>query len=208
MVRRCKEELQQIKVSLRHFVDREVVVLLKSYGVLMDLEVTEVKVSSNQIHVMLRRGGEGAALVVTFEEQAGWLMASITSPPWLSELSARERGALRQALVGLYAMSGVDMTKETLRRQLPAGASFNVVDGGRLVVWLAGDYAQEVTYPLGEKEPQRAKWSRNAPTQQSELPALNPEEIFLSRDIVSWKQWVRFWSGEEEELMPGKEMGV
>ena len=51
---------------------------------------------------------------LSFDEQEGWLVASMDRPGWCAKLSAAERGVFTAALLGFYQKANVDLVREQM----------------------------------------------------------------------------------------------
>jgi hypothetical protein len=101
------------------------------------LRVTHVRLGSNRVVIEL--SGHSGALVLTFEEQSGRLVASATGRTWLASLPEQTAALASEAIRVLMHRAGVDLVREDLAAALPSGSSYDVTDDG-LVVFPAGDH--------------------------------------------------------------------
>jgi hypothetical protein len=112
-VRQFRETLHGVEHSVRHFVEREFLELLRqSRGwAQARVMVAGVCLCTNRIRVELDRPvvGEGA-LCLDFDERSGRILARVARPGWLGDLAEPQRQALRTALAGLYKLAGVSLT--------------------------------------------------------------------------------------------------
>jgi hypothetical protein len=133
--RRHAEGLHHVGESVRHFVDRELVCLLKrgrAWGQ-TPLAIGAVRLGTNRIAVELCRPDmEPAGVELAFEEEAGRLTARFPGSDWLVSLSPDQRQTLEAALVGLYQMAGVDRVRVVAERpsaEAPTGNGTSVTPG-------------------------------------------------------------------------------
>lgn len=111
------EALHHVEESLRHFLERELVALLKESRRWrqINLSVGPIHLSTKRICLTLeaRELGEGSTEVV-FAEQDGWLVADISGEGWLPRLTGEQTAAFSHALIGLYKWAGVDVVRGRL----------------------------------------------------------------------------------------------
>jgi hypothetical protein len=145
-------------------------------------------------------------LVLTFDHQAGWLMAGVLERGWLPKLTSEQRQTLAAALAGLYKMAGVDVNREQIEASLaPAQVAYNLTEQG-LEVWPASDEtAGSAVYdfsagPVLQPRPTNGKMAVG-------LPTLDTTRLLFSHVPVTWSDWVRTWdrdrglvNGERREL--------
>ncbi len=89
--RKQLEQLEHVKETLRHFVERELTALLaESRAWSPRVTVGDVHAGSNSIRVELRCHDLGPASAwVAFDEQSGWLAASLSEAGWTASLTGR-----------------------------------------------------------------------------------------------------------------------
>jgi hypothetical protein len=127
--RKLQETYDEVAESIRHFVNRELLELLRQSRVWGDLPVLTrtIHLASNRIRIELCRCGPGDnALWLEFAERCGRLVAGMARPGWFGELSPERQQTLQTALAGLYKLAGVDQVREPIEGAivppLPAGA--------------------------------------------------------------------------------------
>ena len=115
---RYEEKLHHALQEIRHFVERELLVLLEESRQFGDkkLSVQNVRVASNSIRVAVACSGfSGRPLELAFQEQSGWLIVGVLEAGWLNELKDWHRQTLGLAIAGFYRWAGVDVVREQLR---------------------------------------------------------------------------------------------
>src|SRR5262249_53195334 len=137
-VRKAQAALHHVKESVGHFVERELVELLRQsrgWGGLA-VEIGRIQLATNRITVALACPElDGRPVILAFDHQTGWLLAGILERGWLPRLSAEQRHTLTAGLAGLYKMAGVHLTREQIERSLaPARVGFDITQHG-LEVW-------------------------------------------------------------------------
>ncbi len=207
---RHAEALHHVEESVGHFVERDFLALLRDSRAWRSgpVGVGEVAAASNRIRVELvcERLGEGG-LWLAFEDQSGWLVASVAEPGWLARLSADEGKTLTTALAGFYKMSGVNLVREQIEARFePKVPPYDVSDAG-LVVWPDGRYEAQVEYDFGDGEVLLPRTTAGKDVEP--LPPLQAYSLFLDNESVSWQRWVEAWEqdqagkGHPEQFLAG-----
>src|SRR6185436_12941129 len=107
------------------FVDRELLELLHESRGWGDRSITtgEIRLGCNRILIELYCPDLAEdSMWLAFEEQAGWLVASIYRHGWSDTLSYPRRHTLANALAGFYKMAGVDLVLEQIEEHLDPGS--------------------------------------------------------------------------------------
>ncbi|NRA94713.1 MAG: hypothetical protein HRU14_00735 [Planctomycetes bacterium] len=177
--RKQREVLHHVEHDVVHWIDRELIALLTeaaAWGA-APIEIGRVEVGSNRIRVALTSPADGDdPLILSFEEQSGWLVAQIAVPGWLDVLDARRRAVLRDALCGLYQTAGVALVREDVESQLGSPTPpYDIADQG-LVVWPGPGYEVEEVRDL--------------------------EPLLLRRVRVPWTRWVETWETDRDDRQP------
>jgi hypothetical protein len=136
------------------------------------------------------------ACAIAFEEQSGWLVASVAAVGWVSALDGAARVVFENALAGLYHRAGVELCREQIEAALPEGSTYDIADEG-LVVWRAG-VATELVYDLRVQSVLTAK-VRGAPASEP-APTIDRGAVLFDEQPIDWNRWVEAWSGEGEPV--------
>ena len=176
-----QEALHHVKESIRHFLEREFVMLLegsKGWGA-PRLHVGALLAGCNRVRAEVccpDLGEQG--LWLSFEEHSGWLVARVAQVGWLStdHLSDKQVEALASALAGLYKLAGVALVSEQIEAVLPEAPSYRVSACG-LVYWPDDDFNKEMVVDLCQPLP--------------------PERLLYSNMPVTWDDWVAAWSRDQ-----------
>ena len=105
--------MEHAEEAIRHFVERDVVALLRDGEATPWVEAGEIALATNRIRVDFRAPGHpNDGLEVFFEEIGGTLVAGLQGGGWPASLEPRKRLALATALAGLCKMSGADLIRE------------------------------------------------------------------------------------------------
>jgi hypothetical protein len=135
-----------------------------------------------------------------WEDQAGWLIASIREPGWLESLGDEQRQAVTTALAGLYKLAGIDLVYEQVRQSLPPQASFTLTE--RDLVVETGPLREaavryDLTRPRGALKPRTLDG-----TPAANWPVLDPSRVIFAHVPLSWQQWVESWQGSPDGKAP------
>jgi hypothetical protein len=200
-VRKLLAALHHVEESVAHFVERELLALLRQShgwgGVAIDLE--QVHLATSRLWVELSCPTLGRRpLVLAFDQQNGWLLAGVLKPGWLPQLNAEQRQTLAAALAGLYKLAGVHVTREQLDESLPlAKVAFDLTDEG-LVVWTAGAEGHAAVYDLSAGPTLHPRPLNGALTPG--LPVLDTTRLLFTNVPLTWKEWVRIWERDQGHL--------
>ncbi|MDD4892328.1 MAG: hypothetical protein PHU85_20590, partial [Phycisphaerae bacterium] len=201
-LRRLRRHAHHIEQAVRRFAERELVRLISldhGWGN-RPLAVGEVRLGSNRIAVELTSAaGNDDPLWLTFEEQSGWLLASIARAGWLAALSEGQRHVLAAALAGFYKAAGVDLVREQLEAALPPGVPYDIA-ANSLVVWPAangaaegGGYEAEVVYDLTDRPCLVPHTTVGRPV---DMPTLDASAILFRNAPISWLRWLTTWRAD------------
>jgi len=202
--RKLREEIHHVEASVRHFVERELLVLLNTTRGWQAgaVEVGELEAGSNRIRLELGCAALGGpSLVLQFEEQSGWLLAHVARPGWLAKVSPEEVRVLRTALAGFYKMGGVNLLREQIEASFPpACPPYDIADEG-LVVWPGQGYGAEVVYDLHTGP----EWHPHVTLGQppGPMPVLRADQLLLDNVPVPWWDWVEAWERDQAGKEPG-----
>jgi hypothetical protein len=207
-VRRLTANLHHVEEAVGHFVERELLALLrqsKGWGGLA-IEVAGIHLAVNSIKVALACPTlDQRPLVLAFDHETGWLLAGVVERGWLPKLTHEQRQTLAAGLAGLYKMAGVDVTREQIEESLaPAEAAYDITPRG-LEVWPGPDYAHSAVYDLSGGPILKPMPTNGEPVRT--LPALDSSRLLFTNVPVTWQDWVRMWdrdrglvNGDRREL--------
>ncbi|MBX6314269.1 MAG: hypothetical protein IRY99_15355, partial [Isosphaeraceae bacterium] len=206
-----REALHHVEQAVRHFAERELIALWQESHCLDQarIAVDRVELATNRVRIELAHPDyPGADLVLAFEEQSGWLLATLAELGWLAILPDAPRRSLATALAGLYKLAGVDLVREQLTASL--SAPYDIAEDG-LLVW-PGDLAAEALYDLRDGAV-LAPRVLDAP-RPVDLPLLDADRLIFRRRPIAWRDWVAAWDvcgppervlGDGLILLPGPE---
>jgi len=218
---RYTERLHHEAESLFHFVDRELIGLLRESRTFRErrLSVEHVDLATNRVAVLLRDDDQPDEPVqIDFAEQSGWLVAGVTRPGWLTGLTDEDRAVFRTALAGLYKLAAVELVREQIESQLRAPAiptatydsatvtaaheaanlvgthPYDVAAAG-LVVWPLGHYEAEVHYALDET-PTTTPRPRSLARAAGLIP-LPLNSLLFAEHALTREDWHAYWETEQ-----------
>jgi hypothetical protein len=203
--RKREEGLHHVEEGMRHFVERELVDVLRgsaNWNLSASLAVGEVWLGTNRIRCELCCAGlAGASVLLDLAHQAGRLVASVARTGWLDALTDSQRAVFTTALTGLYKKAGVDLVREHLQAVLPAGVVVDLRRDG-LFVWADADRTRGGLYDLDRPEA-----AVQAVDGGLDVPG-HTRDVLFSAQPVAWSAWVEAWerdqAGKEQEpLVPG-----
>ncbi len=183
-----EEALRELEEAVEHFVDRELCALLREGGFSAgEVRVARVALGSNRARVELALDERARPVTISFEEQSGWIVASVPRAGWLPSLEERDRLLFENALAGLYHLGSVDFVREQIEAEI-GDVPYDVADEG-LVVWPAG-YGAEVVYDL---HAQGAITPRARGEGKVERAPIERAAIAFHDQPIAWKDWVEAW---------------
>jgi hypothetical protein len=189
------EVLREIREAATRFVERELCATLEQSPRWKGgpLHLAEVTLASNRVRVSLA-AGHGERAVISFEEQSGLVVAGIPEAGFLAHLDDADRALFENALGGLYHLAAVDLVREQIEAQLPAGEAYDIADEG-LVVWPAGGWETELVYDLSTRGALTARVRGEVAA--APPPPLDRARLFFHEQPIPYASWVAAWSAEE-----------
>lgn len=205
-VEKHKEAMREVEEAVERFVERELVALLGRSQAWTGgpVRVARVRLASNRVRIELVRGAPGPqaahphraaptlveTCAIAFEEQSGWLVASIARAGWLDALDVGDRVLFENALGGLYQLAGVDLVREQIEAALPGAPPYDVGDEG-LVVWPGAGYGTEIVYDLYSR---KLVPKVRGDAIEGAAPELDRSRILFHEQAITWPEWVAAWS--------------
>jgi hypothetical protein len=194
-VRSVLAALHHVEESVAHFIEREMLAVLRqSQGWEgLPIEVGDVHLATNCVQVALACTAlDRRPLILSFDYRSDWLLAGVLEQGWLPKLSPGRRRTLVSALAGLYKMAGVDVTREQIVESLaPVKVAYDITPEG-LEVWLEPDFTCSAIYELNSGPVLEARSTNGIPLKA--LPALDTSRLLFANVPVSWQDWVRTWA--------------
>jgi hypothetical protein len=183
------DQLHHVNELIRRFVDRELLRLLRESRGWSDRSITtgEIRLACNQIRIELYCPDLGEeSLWLGFEDQAGWLVASIHRRGWFDLLSEPRRQALACALAGFYKMAGVSLVREQIEWCLGHGARGYAVTEQELIIAQGAD---RPTYVIPLRDWQSSSERHGFPA----LASMERQRWVFAATPLTWRRWVVLW---------------
>jgi len=203
--RKLHEALAETAESIRHFVDREFLELLRQSRGWADAPVVPrtIHLATNRIRVELcHLDNAENSLWLEFAERSGWLVARLTRSGWLGDVTKRQRHVLRTALAGLYKLAGVTIIAEQLEGEVLLPALMVSVREQGLVVWPEDGPEAEAVYDLRNGAVVEARVTQGQFA--VDLPALEVRRVLFANVPILWRDWVDVWEHDKAGDEPGK----
>ncbi|HEU5117190.1 MAG TPA: hypothetical protein VFT74_11040, partial [Isosphaeraceae bacterium] len=202
-IHKDREALRHVEQAVRHFLDREFLALLQESPTLRDLRVKlgQVVLATNRIRFeLLSTIRPGVPFVILFEEQSGWIVASVAECGWLDDLEGQTRLAFSSALSGLYKKGAVNLVREQVRLSLePPTAAYDIGDDG-LVAWLPGRPEASARLDLSTTHATPRQPADTLPTALH--PRIVADRLSFGHTSISWNDWVELWVRDEAGQPP------
>jgi hypothetical protein len=192
--RAVRESIVHCERDIRRFVDRDLIRLLTYCSVWTDspVQCERVHAASNSFLVDLRCDKRGDQhLQLLFQEQSGWLVATVAQQGWLSNVTPEMVHSFETAIRGFYAKAGVDLVREQMERNLIGVHPYDVCDAG-LVVWPDRQFDREIHIDL-----YRRHQIRPTPVSMSASYGLQPvsrEAVVFAESRTRWSDWQQVWA--------------
>lgn len=191
--------VHQVEHAVTLFADRELVASIERFPRWKhgDLSVASVSIGSNRLGIDLALEGHDAKATIHFEEQSGFIVASVPRRGFLDALDDEGRAIFELALTGFYKRASVDLVREQIEALLE-DAPYDIADEG-LVVWPKGSFETEVVYDLLSKADRLEPRVRGAIDKPKALDAC---KLRFRDQKVEWRRWVAAWDAETVAPIP------
>ncbi len=195
--RAAGDQLEHIEKAIRSFVERELISLLKSCLVWKDtgLRCGHIHAASNSFCVELECSRLGTPPVrLLFQEQSGWVAASVPESGWLRFAGPDQLKSLQNALQGFYRKSGIDMVREQLETNFIHVHPYDITSLG-LAIWPNGHFDKELTVDLSRKGAVRP-----LPSVEAMAAGIFPtdrEAVLFYESLTEWTHWQYLWTPSE-----------
>jgi hypothetical protein len=200
LVRQYERQLEEVKHSVKQFVARNMLALLKRNKEWAGVEITVAKVCLGvaSIRIVLRHPEfVDHSLVLEFSLQDGWLVGGMAERGWFDELEPQQLWPLHTALAALYKLAGVQLVVEQIERILDRGASFDITRDA-LVVWRDPAHESGYRYLWGNNEtvllPRELKSKRLL--KEGTPPSLPASQVIYARVPLLWTNFVEACASE------------
>lgn len=192
--RAYRTELDHVADSVQSFVDREMLLILKTSQAWRDQEVRTggVYLSTNRIRIELEHLEHPALPVeIEIEHHQGWLMAGVPSPGWMETLKLEQRRVFTACLAYLYKRADIDLVREQVKARLGDPIASWQLTADELLVWRTVDGTPS-HIPLRE--------DRGGREGTHEI-----EKLVFSATPLTWEHWDRVW---EQDATPAGHPGL
>lgn len=188
------DQLEHIEKAIRSFVERELISLLKTCLVWKntDLRCGHIHAASNSFYVELECDRLGTRSVrLLFQEQSGWVAASVPEQGWLRFASTDQLKSFQNALQGFYRKSGIDMVREQLEANFIHAHPYDINSEG-FAIWPNGQFDRELAVDLSSKGAVR-------PTPASEATSAgifsaDRKDVLFNESLTEWTHWQELWT--------------
>ena len=205
--RASREQLEHVEKAIRSFVERELVSLLKFCLIWKDagLHCGRVHAASNSFYVELECSRLGTPPVrLLFQEQSGWVAASVAESGWLRFASTDQLKSFQNALEGFFRKSGIDLVREQLESHFLNFQPYDITADG-FAIWPNSDFENELTVALSGKGLLRPLPSGQA-TAAGIFPT-NRDAVLFYESLTEWSRWQYLWTprdsaGDTRSLPP------
>ena len=191
------DQLEHVENAIRSFVERELIRLLKACPVWKDsgLQCGHIHAASNSFYVELECDSLGSPSVrLLFQEQSGWVAASVPESGWLRFASMDQLNSFQNAVQGFYRKSGIDMVREQLETNLIHSHPYDINSEG-FAIWPNGHFDRELTVDLSRKGPVRPMPGSEAST--AGIFPMDRHAVLFNESRTEWTQWLYLWTPAE-----------
>lgn len=195
--RALREQLHHAERDIQRFVERDLIRLLKHCVVWRDHHpvCSHITASANSFQVELTCPGlSDEPLVILFQEQSRWIVASVPQAGWLNSASPEMRNSFEAALRGFYHKAGTDFVREQMEHQFVRNHPYDFNDAG-LVIWPEEQFDSPVRVDLYRRHQLRPLPVTRAA--EFGLQPISREAVVFSENPMPWKKWKAIWSTPE-----------
>jgi hypothetical protein len=181
--------IAHVRESVLHFLQREFIALLNQDPAWQErpLSVGEVKLSNTRIEAeIVCQNLSAVPIVVSFEQRAGWIVGAVDGADWLAGLQPMQFRRLAAALLGLYKMAGVDVSREQVRSAFAPRRMVFDFTRDALTAWSLGGFDAPSVYDLSDDPAQRSDESKKE-------FHLDARQVLLRYVSIDWETWDHVW---------------
>jgi hypothetical protein len=189
-------QLEHVEQAVRSFVERELIQLLTLSPAWSGIAMTcgAIQAASNSFSVELCCPSLGdTPLRLLFQEQSGWVVASVPVTGWLPEASPAQVLSLKNALEGFYRKADMDLVREQVEARFLGTHEYDINSEG-FVIWPNGMFSHELSVDLS-----RPGSLRPLPVDDAQAVGLGPidrRRVVFGDSDTAWNDWVALWSPE------------
>lgn len=195
--RAFREQLHHAEEEIQHFVQRDLIRVLHYCPVWEEAELhcVHVHAASNSFLVELTanvpHAPDEGPLRLLFQEQDGWLVASVADSGWLSRVRPEMQHSFETALQGFYKKAGVELVREQIVRNITGSHPYDICSRG-LLVWPDRQFGREISIDLS-----RRHQLRPLPASMASSYGIQPvsrESGVYADSEFRWVDWQRVWA--------------
>ena len=205
-----RDRLHHHEVSVKHYVEREMLALLKAAPAFENrkMAVSDVELLPNSIRVRLIDGTADSKLdpfEITFRSESVWLVVMVSNFGWLQRVDSDQQAVIGLALGGLYQLSGVEVVQEQITNAIGLPDLFYHLNESSIDLWTGQQRELSVNYPL-------RSWGTVRPHPSALASSLgfltlNPKQLLFSENSIAWDEWVHFWNSHDALVMDQQVIG-
>ena len=191
--RAFREALEHTERDIQRFVERDLLKLLTYCVSWQETPVycRGVHAASNSFLVELSCPKLGdRAMEILFQEQSGWLVATVASQSWLKYANPDQFHSFETALRGFYHKAGVELVREQMERQLVGPHPYDIASEG-LTIWPERRFDDEIVCDLHRRHQIRPVPAARAADYS--LPPVSRELVVFSESKLPWAEWQELW---------------
>lgn len=192
--RAARGRLEHVETAIRSFVERDLVRLLELCPVWSEtgLRCGHIHAASNSFSVEIECSLLGETpVVMLFQEQSSWVVASIHETGWLRFASADQLRSFQNAIEGFYRKGGIDLVREQLETNFIHNHPYDINAEG-LAIWPNGMFSYELQVDLNRTGP-----IRPVPSSEASAAGINSAEreaVVFSESNTHWSDWEALWT--------------
>ena len=193
-----QEALEHAEQHIKRFVERDLIRVLTYCKVWEGYYVRcrQVHAASNSFLVELEcETLDSATLHLLFQEQSGWLVATVSQHGWLDAASPEQMHSFETALRGFYCKAGVDLVREQIERQLVGTHPYDISADG-LKIWPERQFDRQIICDLHRRH-QIRPWPPGLAASYG-LQPVSRDLIVYSESSVRWIDWQQVWAVPED----------
>ncbi len=192
--RAARGRLEHVETAIRSFVERDLVRLMELCPVWSEtgLRCGHIHAASNSFSVEIECSKLGETpVVLLFQEQSSWVVASIYETGWLRFASADQIRSFQNAIEGFYRKGGIDLVREQLESNFIHHHPYDINAEG-LAIWPNGMFSYELQVDLNRTGP-----IRPVPSSEAAAAGINSAEraaVVFSESQTPWIEWEALWT--------------
>lgn len=190
----ARGRLEHVEEAIRNFIERELIRLLQLCPAWegTDVRCGHIHSASNSFHVELESPLLGDQPVrLLFQEQSGWVAASIPQTGWLRFASADQIRSFQNAVEGIYCKAAVDLVREQMEANFIHRHPYDINTEG-LAIWPNGVFSLELEVDLNAKGIVRPIPASEAAA--AGISSAEREAVVFNESHLRWSDWEVLWT--------------